>query len=395
MEEKSTKTSETVLGGKQVKRPIFIKFFWAFLVSSVLTAGAMVYILYLALSHLKEMSPEVTLNLKEIIGGQVLLIILFVLIPAIFFAVVNSQSIGDPIRKISQSLKEIAKGNLDIRIRTERRDELGNLIDIFNEMTDKLKEVRQKNNEVSKLKSTFIGVASHQLRTPSTGITWALQELLAKNADPLTEKQRKLVEQCQARNMEAIRIVDELMTVVQIEEQEYGYMFQEVRISSLISSLVEEYKIQASFNQMNIIFHDKLGEDTVVEGDPEKLLMVFRNLMQNALQYASKGTNIEVEAEKGEKNISVKISDYGMPIPPEDEDKIFIKFFRSEDAIRTKPNGSGAGLYISKQIIEHHKGSIRASSALAEGKTTFTVELPLFVKANSQRKDMEDLFKTM
>lgn len=224
-------------------------------------------------------------------------------------------------------------------------------------------------------KDTFIGIASHELKTPLTtvkGFTQLLKRQLRRLGlgDQLTTL-NKMEEQINALN----RLVSELLDVTKIQAGKLEYIWTEVDLDKLIKGVAEsclQGGVQHSIKVSGSVRHPIIGDKAHLE-------QVFSNLITNAMKYSPKARKIEIWKGSNEEKVVVKIRDYGIGIPQQDMAHIFDRFYRV-DGIRNKSiDGLGMGLYIAQEIVEHHGGKISVESKEEEG-STFYVELPFSFK---------------
>lgn len=256
----------------------------------------------------------------------------------------------------------------------------------INKATRKLKEQNDSLKQLDKAKDEFIGIASHQLRTPLTGIRW-LAELLLKNKEKnLSDKQLKFLRQLNESNQKMIRLVSDLLDVSHIEtgrkfdiNKNYFYM------DGAIAEVLKENVFLISTKKLKI--KNKLPADLNVWGDREKIKQVWQNLISNATKYSKNNSEIELNFKKDKKQGWIFfVKDHGVGIPKEQHHKIFTKFFRANNASLQDSDGTGLGLYIAREIMRAHKGDIWFDSALGQG-STFYFSLPLML----DKKDKNNL----
>jgi len=238
--------------------------------------------------------------------------------------------------------------------------------------------------ETNRLKSEFVSIVSHQIRSPLTNLKWIVELLMSGILGRIEEKQTEYFKILK-ENLERMQeLVSELLTVSRIEATKLVFKKEEFSMENLVRDLAEEFKPIAKSS--NIRINLNLEKSTPkVYSDPFQILQVIENLLYNAIRYMSFASE---NAEKGkEREINIKlcqkgsyvffeIADNGIGIPKEDQKYIFQKFFRAENVKRYQTNGSGLGLYISKSIIERSKGKIGFTSQEGIG-TTFWFKLPI------------------
>ncbi len=255
-------------------------------------------------------------------------------------------------------------------------DESGQIIGFLKIVSNNTRE-----STILESKSEFLTVSAHQLRTPITAMSWTFESLksylpddgLLKNKEEVS----KLVSEGWGLSKRSLKIIDDLLNAAKIEEGKFGFNFEETNIVDMLKKIkqaaeviAEEYNVRISISSSS--------EKYDVFTDTEKLSMAVTNIIDNAIKYNVKGGTIDilVEPESSDaRYVRVSISDTGIGIPKENLPKMFQKFYRSENAERAEPNGSGLGMYITKNIIEAHGGKISVESQVGRG-TTFWFTLP-------------------
>lgn len=232
-----------------------------------------------------------------------------------------------------------------------------------------------KEKDLDQMKSDFISVAAHQLRTPLATLKWLFRMLLDGDGGALNDKQQDLLTKGYARNDEIIEIVNNLLDISEIDDGRAPYKFVQGSMVELIQKIVESSQVNAQLKQITLVFQ-ATGFVPPIKFDRQKLKMAMQNLIDNAVKYSNAGGTVNVETRIESDEVVVTVADHGIGMSDETQNKLFTKFFRGREATMKDPTGSGLGLYIVRNIIEKHGGSIEFVSALGEG-TTFTVRLPL------------------
>jgi PAS domain S-box-containing protein len=226
---------------------------------------------------------------------------------------------------------------------------------------------------LNKLKSDFISIAAHQLRTPLSSIKWAFSMLADGGLGPISEDQKPVVAQGLETSMRLVRLVNSLLNVSRIEEGRLKFEFKEADASGMVGEVLRTLQAKAAERQvrMEVSVPDMIAP---IMADPEKLGLVLENVVDNAISYTASGGMIKIEAAPEEKFLRFTVTDNGVGIPASQQKLIFTKFFRGDNVIRMQTEGSGLGLYIAKSIIERHGGAMSLSSREGEGTTvSFTV----------------------
>lgn len=241
---------------------------------------------------------------------------------------------------------------------------------------------------MSKMKTEFISVAAHQLRTPLASIRWSY-EMLSENKS-LTSKQQSLIEKGQKASENMLDLINDLLDASRIEEGRFGYEFKKHNLEAFIKEVVEDIAIEAEKKDQDIEL--SLSEPLPkITFDDQKLQLALSNLIENAIKYTPKGGKISVETEMAAPNIKIAVSDNGVGIPEEDKKNLFKKFKRGSNVVQMETAGTGLGLFITKNIILSHGGSIDIESTEGHG-TTVTVTLPLSEKEIPEEERSFDEF---
>jgi len=253
-----------------------------------------------------------------------------------------------------------------------KEDGTAQKIIILHDITEKRK--------IEEMKLEFASVAAHQMRTPLSSIRWSFEILSKKLEDG---ELQSAVERGYKSTRQVLQVVDELLNVDRLEEGQSGYSFEPVDVIDVLEEAIEsERQSQAVIDQPELKFDKPVDDVPKVRGDSTKLRIVFKNLVENALKYtdSDKRVNIHVNMKMtsgyGGDVVLVTVEDSGIGIPESEQDKIFSKFYRANNATDTETEGTGVGLFITKQIVEAHKGKIWFDSEEGEG-TTFYVQLPM------------------
>src|SRR3989344_6808173 len=303
-----------------------------------------------------------TLKIKEGIQPR-LRPLLTVLFPTLAQSIVRRTEPGSYPQIADISFEE---PNLEIRITTNRIiDDAGNVLGFVKLITDRTRELA-----LLRSKSEFITIASHQLRTPLSGLKWAVESL--KN-EPLPENQKDVVVNAAAAVNQLSKIVDDLLEVAKIEEGRFGYKFQEMDLTAFIEDALTQTKPIANQYRVRLYFDKPKEAIPKITADPQKLAMALSNLLDNAIKYNISNGEVIVKIEKDAKNpyLQISVKDTGIGIAGAESGNVFKKFFRAENAVRIAVDGTGLGLYIVKNIIRRHGGQIWVETTLNRGTTVY------------------------
>jgi len=242
---------------------------------------------------------------------------------------------------------------------------LGNLI---------IQEVEQM-AKLNKMKTEFISVASHQLRTPIAAVRWQVELLLSKFGEGLTEKQKEKLENIDVMSSKMKRLVNDLLDVARIDQGKLILKKEKFDLAEIVKNEVKEVESLAKSKQIKIYFSSR-KKIPAMSGDPDKIKIAVENLISNAIKYTLEKGRIKIGVSADENNLNFSIEDTGVGIPEKQQKMVFKKFFRSSNIARYQTEGTGLGLYIAKSIIEQSGGKIWFVSQENVG-TTFSFSLPL------------------
>ncbi|MES2436535.1 MAG: HAMP domain-containing sensor histidine kinase [Patescibacteria group bacterium] len=290
-----------------------------------------------------------------------------------------SRYVTKPIRDAMQALTSVSEGQTHVDIASTRQDELGNLILILNATLRKLREAQQHAEDVSDMKSNFVTVAAHQLRTPSTGVKWAL-DILAQDQNMSTDS-RNLIDQSKVAVNQIVTIVNDLLNSAKEDNPIDGYSFKPINIIELINASIAGETLRAREKNVQIAFHNTTYEQEIMLNlDKSKIGMALTNLFDNAVRYNRPNGFVEITLTKDTDTVDISIKDNGIGIPPNEQGRIFSQFYRAANAVSAEPNGSGIGLFMTKNAVEQHQGKIWFETEEGVG-TVFHIVLPLPAKA--------------
>lgn len=231
--------------------------------------------------------------------------------------------------------------------------------------------------EISQLKSEFVSVASHQLRTPLTSIRLFTEMLLDESVGKINPDQRDYVDSMYKSALNMIQLVNNLLNLSRIEAGKLEVNLKQTNFKVLITDIIKEVDALAKEKKciINFIAPKKdIGEQIT---DPSLLRQVIHNLITNAIKYSvPEKCGIDIGFQKKGRNLILNIKDSGIGIPKDMHERMFTKFFRAGNAVKVDTDGNGLGLYIAKTIVDGLNGRIWFDSIENRG-TTFFIELPV------------------
>lgn len=235
--------------------------------------------------------------------------------------------------------------------------------------------------ELERLKSDFISTVSHELRTPLTSIKGYVDIVLAGDAGPLTPHQEEFLTIVSQNTSRLTALINDLLEIERLESGRIEFEFTELILEEVLHEVARSLKVNAEQKGLKLLVAIEPG--LAVRGDRERLAQVFMNLLGNAIKYTSAGT-VALKAYKENGTVIVAVRDTGIGLSESDMQKLFQKFFRSENPYVRKAGGTGLGLSIAKAIVERHNGTITVTSQLGQG-STFTVRLPAQARPQTER----------
>jgi signal transduction histidine kinase len=227
---------------------------------------------------------------------------------------------------------------------------------------------------VNKSKDEFIALASHQLRTPATGVKQYVGMLLEGYAGQLTDEQKLLLESAYRSNERQLHIVNDILRVAQVDLNKVTMYQQPTELGQLLDDILAEQQVEFSSRQQQLLY-DKPDRPIQAKLDTDHFRMAIGNIISNAAKYTPDGKKITVKLGATGATVFVAISDQGVGISTADQAKLFQKFSRIDNPLSVQAGGSGLGLYLANKIIEQHGGTISVDSQLQHG-TTFTITVP-------------------
>lgn len=318
------------------------------------------------LTHINPKAEEfLGLQAKDVIGRQIAELstmpnpVLKVLMQEI------SENFRDVIQKDvevrSNLTLQVTKTNLIIS--GVRRGQVLSLYDVTRERA------------IERLKSEFVSLAAHQLRTPLSSIKWALKVILEGDVGPISKEQREILRKTYASNERMIRLVNQLLELTRIEEGRYLRNMVKISMESLVESVMESLCPEAEIKNLEFNFVKPKEVLPQVRIDIEQMRLVVENIIENAIQYTLPGGKVLVSLKYDQKGIQLSCEDTGIGVPLSQQNRLFERFFRAKNAIRLETEGSGLGLYISKNIVEAHGGKMWFESQENKG-SVFYIWLP-------------------
>lgn len=310
-------------------------------------------------------------------GSRSAMLFALFLVVAMILAATLARYVGRPIQRLALATDAVSQGKLDVTLPLGRLEEVGRVARSFNHMTHQLSsayaELRRAKEEAessSRVKSEFLDIAAHELRTPMTPLLLLVQ-LVQEDLKRGRTVQLKTMDQI-SRNLHRLRqLVDDLLNLSRLERGSIHLNRSREDLGALVEDTVADFRRMEPERSFVV---EAAPASIVASIDPLRLQQVITNLLDNAVKYSPAGTPIEVGLSQENGTASLRVIDHGHGISAADEARLFTKFFRAQTDAK-KP-GLGLGLYICRKIVELHGGTIHVGRTVPSG-CTVEVRLPL------------------
>ena len=239
--------------------------------------------------------------------------------------------------------------------------------------------------EIDRMKTEFLSVAAHQLRTPLGSMRWNMEMLLTGDAGEIPQPIKEIIQQVYDSNQRMITLVNDLLNVSRIDQ---GRVKDEPELTDLVEivkAAIVEMEPMAKKKSVGIELN--IGSDSLpkIMIDPKRFREAIQNLVSNAVKFNQPDGKVIVSVDKQEEYMRIKVADTGMGIPKNNQGRLFSKFFRAENAVKSETEGSGLGLFVVKSYVEGWGGKVDFESEEGKG-TVFTITLPLEPKLQDVKK---------
>lgn len=340
-------------------------------------AGGITYLLYkiLQVYYKTEVKAEDPLaqirRLIANVGDINFFLIIFIPLAVMFFFFLT-KSYNSFFKEISTGIHQLAHGDFNTRIHIRTNDEFRDIAEDINRAGEKLKESLERGDFAESSKDQLIVNLAHDLRTPLTSVIGYL-DLVVKENDLNEEQIKHYLKIAHTKSVRLEKLIDELFEVSRLN---YGILKMEkerLDLGELLLQLNEEF--YPVFEKSRLTARMDIASGLQIVGDGEMLARVFENLLSNAVRYGSDGEFIDIKGYVEEGDAVVEVVNYGNYITSESLVHIFDVFYTGDKSRTVEHGSTGLGLFIAKNIVEQHHGTITAASDPVQ--TTFTVRFPL------------------
>lgn len=224
------------------------------------------------------------------------------------------------------------------------------------------------------MKSEFISLASHQLRTPLSSMRWYMELLSAEDSSNFTDEQKSYLNEVQKASLQMAHLLDTLLRVARLDDGAMVIERKKLDVVELTTRLFEE--VQGTTHNDHITFRADLPKEQImISTDPVLMPIVLQNLVTNAMKYSPTGGEIAIRIRQDKNEVFIDVEDHGLGVPADEQPRVFEKFFRAKNTRHMMTTGTGLGLYLSKRIMESLGGKLTFRSEEGKG-TIFTASLP-------------------
>jgi signal transduction histidine kinase len=225
----------------------------------------------------------------------------------------------------------------------------------------------------------FISTVSHELRTPLTSIRGFSQTMLSSWDKLDDESKKKFIKIIEEQSNRLINLVENMLSVSRLQSSHINFIFNELNIKTPIEHVISMVKSQYPTHIFNFNYQKNVPD---IFADKDRFQQIMTNLIENSAKYSTENNVTNIDAKISNNNVQIKISNTGIPLEKEDCDRIFTKFARIDNPLTRKVQGSGLGLYITKNLVEKMGGKISVTSIPSTtnpkiSEISFIVEFPI------------------
>lgn len=267
-------------------------------------------------------------------------------------------------QQLIDAIRQIAKGDFNVKLEIKRNDEFGKIVDSINHMAIQL-------NEMEQMRQEFISNVSHEIQSPLTSITGFAKALQGGNLS--SEERMHYLNIIETESKRLSKLSENLLKLTSLESEHHPFEAKRYRLDKQLKNLI--LACEPQWSEKAIEMDVCLAEMHVV-ADEDMMSQVWVNLLNNSIKFTPSGGTIGVHLQLEGREAVIRICDTGIGMSAEDCQHVFERFFKADKSRNRTLGGSGLGLSIVKKIIDLHKGTVRVESSPDEG-TTFTVVLPV------------------
>lgn len=320
------------------------------------------------IAYLLVFSPQFTRNHQEQefierTNSALLYASLIAIVIAVVLGLIFTRTLLKPLSKLNTAIGRMEKGELSQEVPKSSNDELGDVIDGFNQMSHALSKATAQREQMT-------ADIAHELRSPLTVINGYLEAIQDGVLEPTSDRIGIIQQEVNQLN----RLVSDLRTLALADAGQLSIIKDKVDLQTLFNHMQNAYSLMTSEKKIELTFH-KADDLTYIFADEGRILQVLSNLITNAIRHTNQGGDIFIDAYEKDKKTIIEVKDTGEGIPEEELELVFARFYRSDPSRQTTSSQSGLGLSIVKAIVETHGGEVHVESKIGEG-SVFSIILP-------------------
>ena len=302
----------------------------------------------------------------------------------ILFSRIFVKNINKPLQILMDASRKIKEKDLAFEISYRSDNELGKLCDAFSEMKEELKKSLSAQWKMEQERVEMVESLAHDLKAPLSVIRGYSEALIDSNISG-GEKLFRYLAVIKENAEKSSALVQQMQYTSDLEKADVQLQLVPVRLSEFLEQKVRHYELQARQKKIDIVLEMQGDVQTPFWVDADKLERILDNIVSNSLQYTPTGGRIGISVKAGKESIIYEICDTGGGFGQKDMEKAFDKFYRGDEARRSKDGHSGLGLYIVRQLVEQLGGSIRINNAESGG-ACVTFRHKVFGNSRRQRE---------
>jgi signal transduction histidine kinase len=328
--------------------------------------------LYYHTTYAEDPTARIRFFIRQV--GDVNFFLIFFIPLAVWFFFLLTKRYARYFREISGGINLLATGQFDAKVHIDSTDEFGDIARDINLAGEKLREAQERGDFAENSKEQLVLNLAHDLRTPLTSVIGYLDFIL-KNEGLQPEQTRHYATIAYTKSQRLEQLIEELFEVTRMNYGKLKINLNPVDLSQLLHQMNEEF--YPVLDNRGLTARLNVPSMLTIRGDGELLARVFENLISNAVHYGGDGAFIDVHGLQEDQQVIVRIVNYGNQISPEDLPHIFDMFYTSDKARTYHEGSTGLGLFIARNIVEQHQGTITVESDVI--RTVFEVRLPAVV----------------
>jgi signal transduction histidine kinase len=308
-----------------------------------------------------------------------------IFIISVLFALILSSRlhrvVSEPIMNLAETAKTVSSRK-DYSLRAEKRseDELGMLVESFNEMLEQIQAREAELIQANKTKDEFLMTLSHELRTPLTPILGWTKLLLQREVDPA--RARSAIQTIDRSAQLQARLIDDLLDVARITAGKLSMDLTDLDLLQIVEGAVES--AIPAIKEKHLALESNLEKVPVIRGNATRLQQVIWNLLSNSIKFTPEGGLVRVALKRVRSNVELTVSDTGVGIQQEFLPFVFERFRQADSSYTRKHGGLGIGLAIVKHVVHQHGGSVGVRSEGENKGTTFTLRFPVPIETSGE-----------